>query len=235
MSHAWHGGFPGCTGARWASRGSGAGRAVLRGSAHGCPRQAIPASPGDRQWALLIAACARPSLQIWGTDSKPCLWPPVPGCPCKSGGPTVGSAYSRLCQAIPADAGDRQQALLMAAHARLSLQIRGTDSGLCGHRPVWSPLHLHRDAGPPGLGQQEPESRRQAPEGEAGCGPVAGLCGTALLTHEHPWTLITCLLAFPPALLPSGSKSPLNPFSHFPALSQASPPSTHLSGELGIA
>ena len=58
-------------------------------------------------------------------------------------------------------------------------------------------------------------------------GPPGSLTG--------PRPLITCLLAFPPALLLSGSKSPLNPFSHFPALSQASPPSTHLSAELGIA
>ena len=49
-----------------------------------------------------------------GSTKGLCPRLPAPGHPCKPGGQTVGSAYSRLCQAIPADPGDRQQALLTA-------------------------------------------------------------------------------------------------------------------------
>ena len=48
------------------------------------------------------------------------------------------------------------------------------------------PPHLHGDVHSPGPGQQELGSGRQTPEGEAGCGPVAGLRGTAWLTHGTP-------------------------------------------------
>ena len=171
------GGFPGCTGAHWASRGSGAGRAALRGSAHGCPRQAIPVSPGDRQWALLIAACARSSLQIWGTDSKPCLWPPMPGCPCRSGGQTVGSAYSHLRQAIPADAGDRQQSQLTATVPGCPCRSGGQTAGSVGTGLCGAPCTFTGTQAPRGWASRSRRAGDRPRKGRRVAGLLLGFAG----------------------------------------------------------
>ena len=128
-------------------------------------------------------------------------------------------------------AGQRCGALPTATRARPILEAWWTDSGLCGHRPLWSPHTF--------TGTRAPRGRASRSWG-AGGRPRKGRRVVALLlgfagppgSLRGPRPLITCFLAFPPALLPSGSKSLLNPFSHFLALSQASPPSAHLSASL---
>ena len=97
----------------------------------------------SRAWHGGVPRVHRCPLGQQGLGSGPgsakglCPRLPAPGHPCKPGGQTVGSAYSHLRQAIPADAGDRQQSQLTATvpgcPCRSGGQTAGSvGTGLCG-------------------------------------------------------------------------------------------------------